>query len=311
MRRAPRYSAAPLARQLACAMEERTFPRYRQLLRTARLDQNTLVVGLFDDRDAIGMLLARIEGKEAMVLSISAANSRRCQGGGRLLMTVFTAEASVRGVLTARIRCTTRRGEVTPLVALLASTGWSKPPLYSSIYSLDRETALRSLWVADAPHRLADTVVPPWCGIEGGALRLGGLAPWCSHEQYPRHHVGLGKGRAPQDLDASFLAGDGLVPESPVIACLITHRISSNEGRVIAGAVRPDFALWFDYGGLIALAANTLCDAGVKRANFVVRSDEKQRLNFTDASLEPLIKEVSVGYASTKKLPAVRSLALH
>lgn len=311
MSAASAFAVRPLGARLARAMERRTFPRFRPLLDRAGIDPETVPLGLFDGRDAVGLLLGRIEAREAELLSVSVAESRRRRGGGLALLRAFETEAALRGARRAVCRYTTERGVVSPFDALLKAAEWGSPRLCSHVYVMDRAESLKAPWFTQAQERIGSMVVHSWRSAEPHALRLVGPANWVRSELHPRSHVGVGQDGAPQDLDASGLLRDAPGPDAPVTGWIIVHRVSDAESRVTALAVRPDRERGFGAGALLAHANRTLFEAGAARASFVVRPYQTRMAAFAERRIAPLIGTVRESWDCARALPIAVSMAAH
>ena len=301
--------ATPITARLACALERRTFPRYRTLLPLAGIDPAVMAFGLFDGRDAIGLLLGRAQAGAAALLSVSVAESRRRQGGGSALVRAFEAAAAMRGLRRAETRYTVERGATAPVAGLLRRLGWSPPRLQASIYVMERDASLAAPWFTRAQERLHRCTIQSWASLGPDALKLIGPALWVRDELHPRHHAGVGADGAAQDLDASAVLRDGPEPGAAVTGWVIVHRTAPGEARVTASAVRPDRERGFAYGALIAHANRTLYDAGIERASFVVRPYETRHTLFAERRIAPLVRHIRDSWDCTRLLAAPGSPA--
>ena len=304
-------TVAPAGPRLAGALAGRTFPRYRPLLDKAGTDPGVVALALFEGRDAIGLLLGRVAGPTASLLSVSVADSRRRRGGGAALLAAFEREAAMRGARRLAARFTAPRGPVSPVRALFSAAGWTEPARVSTVYAIDREASLAAPWFTRAQPRLRRMLIQPWREAGDRVLRLIGPANWCHEELHPRAHLDVGQDGAPQDYDASALLRAGPEPDAPALGWVVVHRIGAHDARITAVAVRPDRVNAFAGGALIAHANRALYESGVARATFVVRPHEARMTAFAERRIVPLGATVRESFDVARSLPAVRSAAVH
>jgi ribosomal protein S18 acetylase RimI-like enzyme len=297
--------------RLASALGARTFPHYRPLLAKVGSDPSVIALALAEGKNVIGLLLGQVTGGIATVLSVSVADRYRRQGGGLALMRAFEQEAAMRGVGRLLVRYTSDRANPSAMLGLVAKAGWSPPAPSSVIYNMDRDASMKAPWMTRAQRRFRSYTVQPWREVERNALQQIGPANWATEELHPREHVGVGQDGALQDLDASAILRLGEGADAPVIGWIIVHTLSESEARVTSGTVHPKHRRHFAFGALVAHANQTLFDAGVQRALFVVRPSEPEMAAFAERWIAPLSASIRESYESAKWLNVATSPRMH
>jgi GNAT superfamily N-acetyltransferase len=127
------------------------FPHYRSLLK--QTSDNVIVLVAMRSETVLGVLIVRVEGRDASILSVAVARHAQRSGVGRRLVDAGLDAAAAVGARTSRIEFSTRPENVQNLIAFLAATGWSPPTPKVFFSHADPIRVLNQTWAERALSR--------------------------------------------------------------------------------------------------------------------------------------------------------------
>ena len=276
-----------------------TFPVYRELLSTEKLEKSVIAIGATDQSNQpAGLILAQIEPHKhsTELLSIYVKPHLRSQGMANAMLNRLEEESLRRGIKSVHCSYTTGQPTTIALEKLFQKRNWTSPQTRQFIYKCDRRI-LQASWLHQKYNLPSGFSLFLWRSITIEEKRQ------IVERQKAERWI-------PQDLtpfqyEKSFEPANslGLRYQDKVVGWLITHRVTNNTIRYTCGFVQKElqaFGLIFPL--YIEAAKRQASFFPNYKASWAVPIAHKSMISFAQRNLAPFALSSEQSKYSSKRL---------
>ncbi len=255
---------------------------------------------------AAAVSTVRTSGTGAEIVSFVVRSGLRRRGLGKVLLAAVEAELARRGLPAVEIAFRDTWESAPALRALLAARGWSTPRMHLLLAQTDF-SLLEESWLEPRPLPEGYEIFP-WGELTAAErrelIRRQQRAPWFPEELSPFQLEERIDPEVSVGLRFRDLAGEG--GTTRVVGWLVAHRVKEDVVQYTALFVEEGHGRLGRGIPLIVAAARRQEAAGVPRAIFMVRAENRVMRRFLERRMAPNLTDRAELLRSGKRLDPAR-----